>query len=643
MPGRRVLATIAAAILLFQHIAGSAAAQYATGLPQGIVAAEVDGQPIDAVNSPKTGSDSPTIGGRINTGQPTVEIGIGNGDIQRFQAEADAKGRFKAKPPAPLAPGLYSLYLFDALVGNFEITGDGGPQDADRETRKGPTTDVARLVPFPGDFYGIYPELGLLDGRYYTADQEAIRAASGTGEATEDAIAQARADLRDAGWVQRYESRLAVPDPNDRARFAVQANSFVIEYKDEASAQAAFGASLTGADLRPDVAVGAQSELTQLQGTTPDTGAGYLGLRNVFQVGRFVCVTVLADLTGGEPSQDAILSAALAVAARAAQVEAGEVSGAAPKSLRIDLPGGAAATYDESYQAIDGQLVPLYDESRKGLSAREAAFTGTYEDYVGGFTGMTGGDNPVEFAYGSTISSFPGPAEADAWMTALPDLIASDPLPGYESFDPMSNAPTAGEASTTYAVSRKIDKAVLSGFRVYARVGADVATLEFASSEPPTLDDLGPLIEAQVACLESGACDESASLPGAKASKDDKPKAETEPATSAETTEAGVTEIGSQPAGDSPDATAESAIRPAAPQSEKTPQAAPENAGTPTAEPAVRRASSPGDADKKEKEKKNRGDSTPAPAATAQPAPEPTPTWGGGVRDVTPNPTVTGG
>ncbi|MFM9107963.1 MAG: hypothetical protein ACKOWF_14840, partial [Chloroflexota bacterium] len=63
--------------------------------------------------------------------------------------------------------------------------------------------------------------------------------------------------------------------------------------------------------------------------------------------------------------------------------------------------------------------------------------------------------------------------------------------------------------------------------------------------------------------------------------------------------------------------------------------------GVTTRAPAVRLS---GGGEKKDRQNKDERTPEPEPAqeATAAPA-EPTPTWGGGVRDVTPNPEVTGG
>jgi hypothetical protein len=610
----------------------------------------VDGQPIDAVNTPQTATTTPQISGRINTGAPAIEIGIGNGEITRFTLEADGRGRFKGRPPAPLAPGEYGLYLFDTLVGNFVVTGDDSETgESTRNRDRSPVSDVARIVPFPGDFLGLYPGLGQLDGRFYTIDQEALRIAAASGDVTEESIAASRQQLRDAGWQQRYESRLAIPDPNDPERFSVQVTSFVIEYRDSERAQAAFFASLTGQDLRPDVIVGQQSELTALSGTTPDTGVTYQALRNIFHQDRFVGFSILAELGGADPNQDALILATQATAARAAQVAAGEVSGSAPKALRLELPADAVAIIDEAYQAIDGELVPLYNEPQTSQAAREAIFTGTYEDFVGSVTGTAGTrGGAAPFVYSTTILAFPDEEEADGWLAGLPSLIANDPLAGYVAFDPVADAPIFGEGSSVFRVERLAGEAAVSGFRVYVRVGTDIATLEYAADPAPTLSDLQPLIDAQVACLEAGGCSGPAPLPGGRAERDrqgDSRPATPEPGS----TGGGVADVSERQRAPQPELAepAEQATEAEELEAEPTEEPARPAATSPAAntspntpEPAVRRAGSSGG---EQPVAATEAVSTPTATPVNAPAPDPTPTFEGGVRDVTPNPQVTGG
>ena len=221
---RRWLAVALMGALLLGPLASLVAAQYAEGLPPGVVAAAVDGQPIDAVNVPRTNKPAPQISGRINTGLPSVDVAIADGEVVRFALEVDARGRFKGRPPAALAPGEYSLYFFDALVGAFVVEESAEASPAARgqggANRAGlPELDIARIVPFPFDFGDAIPALGLLDGRFFTLEDEALRSATASGDASADAVEQTRDTLRTSGWRGRYESRLAVPLPDDTSRF----------------------------------------------------------------------------------------------------------------------------------------------------------------------------------------------------------------------------------------------------------------------------------------------------------------------------------------------------------------------------------------------------------------------------------------
>lgn len=531
MKKRRWLAFLLVWTVLVGLAGGAARAQYAEGLPPGVVAAEVDGQPIDAANSPTTSDPSPPISGRINTGVAAVDLAIGDGEIVRFTLEVDGRGRFRGQPPAPLAPGVYTLYIFDALVGSFTIQ-DGGTAGAngnERERGGGtPDLDIARVVPFPADFGDQIPGLGLLDGRFYTIDDEALRIASADGEPTREDIDQTRQGLRDNGWRSRYEARLAVPDPNDPTRFQIQVSSFVIVYANAEAAQAAFAASVAGADVLPGATIGDESELILLTGTTPDTGVTYQALRLLWRQDNLLGMTILADLLGNAPDQAVLEAAVQAVAARAEAVLAAQTDPLSIKALRLDLRDPTGIAFDEAYEVIDGVLAPLYDEDDALRQAREEAFAGTFDVYAGSATGVAGarrerdaatpGPAPAAarraFAYATTVYAFPTPEDADAWLAGLGDRIERDPLRGYLSFAGVADAPLFGDGSATYAFQRPIGDATGAGFRVYVRVGSEVAAVEFGAAPEATLDEVAALVEAQIACLQAGACAGAAAFPG---------------------------------------------------------------------------------------------------------------------------------
>ena len=531
MGARRWLAVVLVLTFLAGPLATVAAVQYAEGLPAGVVAAEVDGQPIDPVNTPKTDQPSPQISGRINTGLPTVDVAIANGEVVRFVVEVDERGRFRGTPPAPLEPGDYTLYFFDELVGSFVVT---EPAEDERPAGTGggggnrggvPELDIARVVPFPFDFGEAIPGLGLLDGRFFTLSDEALRSAIAGGDESAGAVDETRRNLREGGWQGRYESRLAVPLPDDPSRFSVQVSSFAILYDDAESAQAAFAASTGSGEAAAGAVIGDESELIALSGTTPDTGATYQALHLIYRLDRLLGMITLADLAGGAVDQPLLESVAQSVVDRGAAVLNGEAATLSPRALRLDLTVVDVTALEEAYEVVDGALIGLYEEDDALRQAREATYSGTSDAYAGsvvavvGDTGTageaeTGAAGAMPVAYGSTLLAFPSPEDADAWLGGLADRLGEDPLRGYLSFSAVADAPVFGEGSATYAFQRQIGDEAAAGFRVYVRVGSEVAAVEYAAVPETTLADIEALVDAQIACLEAASCPSDAPIPG---------------------------------------------------------------------------------------------------------------------------------
>ena len=292
----RLTALVAVAIWVFALLPASVQGQYAEGLPPGILSVEVDGQPIDAVTIPVTSNPTPEISGRVELGVPAIELAVANGEVIRFPAELDDRGRFRVPVPQPLADGQYALYINDMLIGVFTV--QSGAEDEQRAP--GPLLDIARVVPYPADFGDLVPGIGFLDGRFYTLEEEAARtAATADGEAGDVRETQRR--LAEAGWLQRYENRLAAPNADNPEVFDIQISSFVVEYASGADARAAF-VTLVGDEPTVDApTVGDESAVTLLTGTTPDTGSEYQAARLVFRVGPMLGMIVYADLTNEAP------------------------------------------------------------------------------------------------------------------------------------------------------------------------------------------------------------------------------------------------------------------------------------------------------------------------------------------------------
>ena len=229
---------------------------------------------------------------------------------------------------------------------------------------------------------------------------------------------------------------------------------------------------------------------------------------------------ILADLTGGDVDQTLLETAALAVVDRATQVLAGEAPVLAPRTLRLDLTDASAAAFDEAYEVVDGVLIGLYDDDEALQAARVATYSGSFDAYAGSVTAsIPGGEegDPTPIGFGATLIALPSADDADLWLGGLPDRLGEDPLRGYLSFSAVADAPDFGDASATYTFQRQIGDEVATGFRVYVRVGSEIAVVEYASVAGATLADIEALVAAQIACLEAVVCPAAAQLPGGQA------------------------------------------------------------------------------------------------------------------------------
>jgi hypothetical protein len=522
----RWLAALLVACLALSLAAPAARAQYETGLPEGLTQMTVDGQPIDASSSPTTTSATPTFAGRISTGAPSVELAVAadQGEPVRFSLDADAKGRFKGPPPGPLEDGSWTLYVNDAMVGTFTVASGGGtptPRGGGNQM-----LDIAQALPLPFDFGDAIPGLGFVDGRFYTIDEEAQRTAAAAGDTSKNAVNQTLQGLQAAGWQARYDNRLAVPKQDDPTLFDVQVSSFVIQYDSADSADRAFRSVTENMESVDSPTIGDASQLTTIKGTAQNTGAPYRGLRLTFRQDRLLVMIVLANLTNEEPDQAVIEAAAQAAQARAAAIVGGNAPGLGALAQRLDLSDATAPpAIDEGYAVLGGALVAGYAQDAAAQQARAAEFTGTTDAFVasanatvdlsGGrrnrdatptpeATATAGAGTPI--SYGVTLYAFPADTDADAWLQNLPNQLAQTPPAGYDQFAAAADAPAFGDASLTYQFSRTVNGQAESGYRVYARAGAQIAELEFAAAPQVALAAVGELVNGQLDCLQKQKC-----------------------------------------------------------------------------------------------------------------------------------------
>ncbi|HEU0116319.1 MAG TPA: hypothetical protein VFQ80_16640 [Thermomicrobiales bacterium] len=527
MPISRWLAALLVTCLALSALAPTANAQYETGLPAGLTQMTVDGQPIDASTSPTTNSATPTFAGRISTGAPSVDLAVAaaQGAPVRFTLDADAKGRFKGPPPGPLEDGDWTLYIDDAMVGTFTVAAGGAA--ATPSPRGGnQMLDIAQALPLPFDFGDAIPGLGFVDGRFFTIDEEAQRTAAAAGDTSKNAVNQTLQGLQAAGWQQRYDNRLAVPKADDPTLFDVQVSSFVIQYDSANSADRAFRSVTENTESVDSPTIGDASQLASIKGVAQNTQAPYRGLRLTFRQDRLLVMIVLANLNNQEPDQAVVEAAAQAAQARAAAIVAAQAPGLGALAQRLDLSDATAPpTIDEGYAVLGGALVAQYAQDAAAEQALATEFTGTTDAFVssvaaqvdlsGGRSnraaGQTSDATPTPGAgtpisYSVTLYAFPAETDADAWLQNVPNALAQTPPAGYDQFAAAANAPTFGDASQTYQFSRSVNGQAEQGYRVYTRVGAQIAELEFAAAPQVALAAVGELVNGQVDCLQKQKC-----------------------------------------------------------------------------------------------------------------------------------------
>ena len=438
-----------------------------------------------------------------------------------------------------------------------------------------PLRDIARVVPYPGDFGDRVPGIGFVDGRFVTLDDEARRAAAAAAAratAGQDATVTtpgATRGLAAASWRQRYENRLAAPSPDDPRRFRLEVSSVVVDYAAPEEAAAAF-ATLVADDPGVDAAlVGDESALTQFTGVTPDTGVAYQAARVVFRVGPLLGMIVSADLLDQEPDLDLLDSVAQRVAERAAVVAERESLPLGSMGLRLD-PAGAAGPLlrRDLYDVRVGTLTALYNEADAERASRIALFTGTTDAFSatanGAFVvgdpgpqaGATERSGPVATVAptptsviqieGESVSTaapavvstpaptvavatepdtiqvfvttallaFPGDTEAETWLETQRDGLTGATT-GSGTFTAVPQAPSLGEAAATFATRRRVGagEQEVGGFRLYSRVGAIVAVLDVESNAEVPLAGAARLMRFQVECIARQGCAGRASVP----------------------------------------------------------------------------------------------------------------------------------
>lgn len=540
----RFLVFVMALVLAFGSI--TTLAQYEPVLPPGVLNIEIDGQPIDSISSPITDSSTPEISGRVDDSLSSLDLAISNGDIVRFQATIGGSGRFRTVPPQELPDGIYSLYANDFLVGAFTITG-GTPG----LRSPGELLDIARVVPYPIDAVQTLPTLAFLDGRFFNLSEEAGRTAFRNPDGPQ--AGELERQLAMAGWLQRYENRLAAPNEDDPRVFDVQLSSFVVEYASGADARAAFD-SLNSPEVTVFPTIGDESQLVLSSGVTPDTGAAYQAARLVFRVGPLLVVIVYADLRDQTPDLLLLESIGTAVADRGTLVADRRVIPLGSMTLRPDLSGSEVGVAVQSfYENRGGALTAVFGESEEARAARAALLTGTTNAFTTSVEGMftrvdsgrgerqsevdatpvtdengagaspTADSPPAAVDLEIALYAFASESDADIWMANQENAL-DETSGGATTFQRLSDAPALADAAAVFSVATIEENGTeLAGYRVFTRSGTIVAITDIRSAPAVSLRGAISLVEDQLRCIAAQGCAGNASLPGSIFGTRDRP------------------------------------------------------------------------------------------------------------------------
>ena len=231
--------------------------------------------------------------------------------------------------------------------------------------------DLALIPPFPVELETVAPDLGLVNARYYTIEEQARQTAEAAGDPSREAINAAAEQLAAAGWRQRYESVLAVPLADDATRFEVQLTGNVIEYANAEIAEQAFDFATGGGEPIEAETIGDASQLSEISGVASETGAAYRGLRLVFRQDRVLVDLRYVDLANREVDQETFFALGEAVQGRAEAVLGADFQGMSPKALRLDLT--LAAESPEHLGSVRGRWGGADPPLRRGVDGAGGA------------------------------------------------------------------------------------------------------------------------------------------------------------------------------------------------------------------------------------------------------------------------------
>ena len=352
-----------------------------------------------------------------------------------------------------------------------------------------------------------------------------------------------RSFLQDTGFERAYYAYLYPPAANDGAPAEMVA-TYVVQFSNADSATAAWdfledeSSKVDTKDLPALSDYGDQSEGTLEHTADPTSGDPITQLDTTIQLGNLHVGVSIVHFSDENPATRDAESLAERLLDRVDRGIQSDDSGLSNQVVR--LSGDEVSPNTDAYLLRDGEITRLYGETTDPAELADALDqideTGEYRLWQQ----VASWGDQVENSVWSYISllHFADDRAASDWLAQRPDQINADER--YTNID-FGDEPDIGDGAITYTSEANDGRAFFRGLTF--QFSDLVVTIDISGPAVPPADAIETLVDAQLTCLEDGACPNPLEVPVAlqdyvaEASNDDAPQNQTRPESTPEAVE----------------------------------------------------------------------------------------------------------
>ena len=399
---------------------------------------------------------------------------------------------------------LVGLVLALAILGTGVLSFAGAGRLTSGAAAQEPLLDLAWLAPGPTGFD--VDGYGLINGTYRTAPSRggSIRGEPGAGGSYTEAF-------RSAGPRQIYYQSLGLPSEDDPDVAARIVRVVLAEYGDIDVAKTAFAAiaPLFGEyeQIPTPPAVGDEA-LAFRNELTSDQGLPLEQLRILVRTDRFLTDLSLLDSTGDAPAVSEFTPFAQRVVERLGNAATAEGPGLGLQLVR--LAGEDVATVMDFYTRRDGNQVPVADQSPSARQSDDDFFRqiGVTDRYFYVAEDQVTDDDPTYVGLIVDLRHFTDEETAATYLTTAAERWIASLSADYHNAEVVDDAETMGDGSVIVAFEQDTRTGKATGYRTWVQAGDRVAAIELDGVPAISLQTAQQWAQAQLACLEDGACTE---------------------------------------------------------------------------------------------------------------------------------------